>query len=136
MKSFVKIFICLGLLNICTGFQITDQFKYKLIIFEGSDWCPNCRRLEKTILSDSLFLNQLKSISVTVERIDFPQRNILSNETRRYNSSVAEKYAFDGNFPTLVLTRTDTLSFQRISYTNQSAEDILKQLKLKIDVLK
>jgi hypothetical protein len=118
------------------GFQHPDQCKYKLIIFEGSDWCPNCRRLEKNVLSDSLFLYKLKTISVKIEMIDFPQRKKLSKETRMYNGSMAEKYSFDGNYPTLVLTRTDTLSFQKITYTNQTVDEMLKLLQLKIDLMK
>lgn len=136
MKRKIKYLVLFALYLILTGLANPDESKYKLIIFEGSDWCPNCRRFEKNILNDSLFLNELKTISVSIEMIDFPQRKKLSPETRHYNSSTADKYAFDGNFPTIVVTRTDTLKYQKLNYTNQSAGDFLKQLKLKIENLK
>lgn len=136
MKRLIKYLFFLVFYLICAGFEDPDQSKYKLIIFEGSDWCPNCRRLEKNVLSDSLFLNELKTLSVRIELIDFPQSKKLSPETRQYNSSTADKFEFDGNFPTIVITRTDTLKYQRIMYTNQSAGDFLNQLKLKIENLK
>jgi thiol-disulfide isomerase/thioredoxin len=118
------------------GMQVAEPLAYRLLIFEGSDWCANCRRLEKNILSDSLFLKQLAALSVEIEKVDFPQRKKLSPAIRRYNDSLAGKYAFDGSFPTLILTRTDVFRFQKIAYNNQTAEEMVHLLKAKTEALK
>lgn len=136
MKLYIKYACCAILIILSFGFQKTNQSKYKLIIFEGSDWCTNCRRLEKNILNDTLFLKQLEKMSVNIERIDFPQRKKIAKSTQEYNNSIADKYAFNGDFPTIILTENETISFQKISYTNQTPEEILSQIKSKIEVLK
>ena len=115
---------------------ITKQqtyFQYKLLVFEGSDWCANCHRLEKNILSDSLFINQLGKNSIEVERIDFPQRKKLSKNIQSYNRAIAEKYEFDGVFPTLLLIKKNDDSFQKIAYQNQSVEEFLKLIQSKLE---
>ena len=136
MKLFIKYAYCAILTILSFGFQATDQSKYKLIVFEGSDWCPNCRRLEKNILSDTSFLKQLEKMSVNIERIDFPQRKKLTKSIQEYNNSVADKYAFDGSFPTIILALNETMSFQKINYSNQTTGEILSQIKSNIDILK
>lgn len=128
MRLILKIVFFTSIIAFSSGFDPADQVGFKLIVFEGSDWCPQCRRLEKEILNDSLFLTQLQTHSVFIERIDFPQRKKLSAATRNYNNSIAEKYAFDGGFPTLILTRTDSFRFHRISYSNQSKEKFLAEI--------
>jgi thiol-disulfide isomerase/thioredoxin len=136
MKLFIKYFIAIMFLVVCFGFKESNQSKYKLIVFEGSDWCANCRRLEKNVLSDTLFLKQLEKMSVIIERIDFPQRKKLDKTIQEYNNTIADRYAFDGGFPTIIFTGNEITGFQKISYTNQSAEEILTQIKSKIEVLK
>lgn len=128
MKSIYKIVVAAFLLTIGSGYNEADQFKYRLIVFEGSDWCAHCRRLEKEILNDSLFMSQMQTYSVFIERIDFPQRKKLSDTTRLYNNTIAEKYAFDGNFPTLILARTDSFSYRKINYINQPIAKFLAEI--------
>jgi hypothetical protein len=131
--------ISLYLFTAFTGsfaFHERPPAKYRLLVFEGSDWCANCRRLEKTILRDSTFLQGLETGSVELQRLDFPQRKKLSPETRKANETLAERYGFDGNFPCLVLSRTDTLLFRKIKFTNQPATDLLQEIRDQTAVLK
>ncbi|MCC6726924.1 MAG: hypothetical protein IT258_20650 [Saprospiraceae bacterium] len=102
--------------------------KFKLLVFEGSDWCTNCWRLEKNILSDSVFISRSAEMGIEVERIDFPQRKKLSDEVRIHNESVATQYNFDGSFPTLLLARVDTFLFQKIRYSNQGTDEFLQEI--------
>ena len=108
-----------------SGFEPKDQYSYSLIVFEGSDWCARCRRLEQAVLSDTIFLQQLERNSIGIEKIDFPQREKISAEAKLYNQTVAEKYAFDGSFPTLILTRTDTFIYRKIHYSYESTDKML-----------
>lgn len=128
MKLLIKIVFFTAIIVIGSGFDPADQIRFRLIVFEGSDWCPQCRRLEKEILNDSLFLTQLQSHSVFIERIDFPQRKKLSEPTRLYNTTIAEKYAFDGSFPTIILARTDSFRYRKIIYSNQSIANFMAEV--------
>jgi thiol-disulfide isomerase/thioredoxin len=104
-----------------------------LYIFTGSDWCANCKRLEKNVLSDSLFLATMASNKIKIERIDFPQRSKQNPETKKYNSNISEKVGFNGAFPTLVIATKDLSKFSTIYYSNEKSGlftlTILNELK-------
>lgn len=106
--------------------------EYKLIVFEGSDWCVNCIRFEKTILSDALFINYTNRNHIEIERIDFPQHKKLSKSQIEYNTSVAEKYAFEGLFPTIILAKTGVKRIIKIDYNNQNSEELISLIQIKI----
>ncbi|WP_420399921.1 thioredoxin fold domain-containing protein [Flagellimonas sp.] len=101
---------------------------YRLILFEGSDWCVNCIRLEKNVLSNTAFITYAEKHSIHIERIDFPQRKQLDEATQQYNAEMAEKYNFQGIFPTLILEKTDTKETQTLEYLDQSCSDFIAQL--------
>lgn len=137
MRSYINkksIVLILLIISSVSFFSITTRtdFKeeYRLIIFEGSDWCLNCRRLEKRIISDSVFINFLKSNKIVLERIDFPQRKKLSHQQVQYNEEIAKRYGFRGVFPTLVLSKSDTLKYKRIFYNKESDVDSMKEIVL------
>jgi len=112
------------------------MFNYKLIVFEGSDWCPNCISFEKNVLSNDVFSKFLENNQIEIEKIDFPQRKKLSKEQIKYNASVAEKYAFDGSYPTILLTSSATEKYLRLRYSNQTVEELINEIKLKMEKLK
>lgn len=72
--------------------------KDSLIIFTGSDWCLPCMRLEKIVLTDSLFINYTK-YSIAFIQADFPQLKKLSAEEVTRNEVLAERFNKDGVFP-------------------------------------
>lgn len=128
IKNLIRIFFLLIFLGTSQGFIERDTYSFRLLIFEGSDWCPNCRRLEKNILSDSLFQYKLESASIHIERFDFPQRKKLPQAMIQVNQKTAEDFSFDGQFPSLIISRADTLLFKKIQYTNQSADELAQQI--------
>ncbi len=103
-----------------------------LYIFVGSDWCADCKRLEKTVLSDSVFISTMKLNKIEVEIIDFPQRKKLSPDVVKHNQTIAELYGFQGIFPTVVLSRSKDI-FETLQYKNEAAiefsEIVLNKLK-------
>lgn len=136
MILFAKTFLTFLLISFSFAFQTTEKLNYKLIVFEGSDWCANCRRLEKTILSDSNFIHEMKISSIEIERIDFPQRKKLPESIQLYNKETADKYNFEGSFPTLVLLNSTNSVYQKISFSNQTVLEMLNQIKATTGQLK
>lgn len=125
MKLFISLFFVLS------GFIPTQKTenKYTLVVFEGSDWCSNCRKFEHSILQDSLVLNYLKKVNIELLKVDFPQRKKLSKEQQKLNQQYAEKYAFKGLFPTIILSRTDTLFYKEINSKNMTPSIFISQLE-------
>lgn len=109
--------------------------KATLLVFEGSDWCGNCRQLKKKVLSDTSFINQMKENQVVIELVDFPQRKKLAPDLVEKNASLAEKYQFDGVFPTLIIARQDTFSYAKIQYQNEQAATTADIILAKLDAL-
>ncbi len=108
------------------------DLNHKLVLFEGSDWCVNCIRLDKNILSDPYFDHFLKRNAIELERIDFPQRKKLDETTKNYNAEMAEKYSFKGIFPTIILVEAASNEFVPLEYHDQSLDDFIAQIKSNI----
>ena len=134
MTSFIKYFLFLILPFCCLSFNPSSN--YQLIVFEGSDWCAKCKRFEKNILSDSSFTQFLEANSITIEKIDFPQRKKLSKEVIEYNSTIADKYNFDGNYPTILLTKLSNSKYLKVNYINQSPSELSQQIQVSLEQLK
>ena len=121
-----------------SAFFIVAQEKptdYKLVVFEGSDWCNNCIRFEKKVLSNKSFIHFTDVKKIEIERIDFPQRKKLDKEIKDYNASIAEKYNFQGVFPTILLVEQGSETVLKINYANQDTEEFISLLKSKITSL-
>jgi thiol-disulfide isomerase/thioredoxin len=99
-----------------------------ILIFTGSDWCPNCRRLEKKILSDTAFINFTRN-RLLIEFADIPQHKKLDLVTIERNKALAEKYSFQGIYPTILILDQDGKIKGQIFYRNQSAKEFIEQLK-------
>lgn len=52
--------------------------KAVLLYFSGSDWCANCRRFEKNILEDTLFLTY-SAKKLVILQADFPEKSCCPN---------------------------------------------------------
>lgn len=113
---------------------ITDTSStLKIIVFEGSDWCVNCIQLEKNILSDAAFIEFSQKNEIKIERIDFPQRKKQDKEIERYNAEMAEKYNFDGTFPTVILIDETGDAFIKIpTQRHKSTDGFLSFIQEKI----
>lgn len=96
-----------------------------LLVFSGSDWCQQCIRFDKTVLSDSIF-QQEKFI---VLKADFPQRKKSDPELLKQNELLAEAYNPKGLFPHIVLLRSDKAVISVLNYYQQSASQFIKELK-------
>jgi len=86
--------------------------KNVLLEFSGSDWCPPCIRLKKTLLSDPVFLDYARKNLVLVD-IDFPQTKSLPPELVKQNNALQEAYGVDA-FPTLILINPQEKQLKRL----------------------
>lgn len=109
---------------------------YTLFIFTGSDWCMNCKRLEKKVLSDPAFTESMKNNGIEIRIVDFPQRKKLDPETLKYNQSIADKYHFEGVYPSFVLTKKEAKQYKQFYYRNQGGDEFsgfILETKAKLD---
>src|SRR5688572_18918118 len=106
----------------------TESNKPVLLIFAGSDWCANCIRFEKRILSANDFLSFAEK-SIVVLKADFPQRTSLSAALEEQNVSLAEKYNPDGVFPYLLLLTPGKSVLSSLSYRDQSPTEFIDEIQ-------
>lgn len=114
----------------------SEEDNLKLIIFQGSDWCSKCIKLEKTILSDSTFQKYLNQNNIDMELVDFPQRKKMDEIQKEKNKSIAEKYDFSGSFPTILLVNGEKNIVSSIVFNNQKVADFVVEIEQKLQSIK
>lgn len=91
--------------NISTAKEIASkENKPIVLVFQGSDWCAPCIKLDREIWSTTEFKNYAKEHFVML-KADFPKRgkNALPKEQQDRNNALAEKYNKNGYFPFVVV---------------------------------
>ncbi len=106
-----------------------NEHKNILMLFQGSDWCSVCMRLDKEILSKEEFLQKAKEQYVFL-KVDFPRRkaNALSKEQQEKNSQLAEEYNPNGYFPMVVILDDKGSVLGRTGYKKMSPQEYLNHL--------
>ena len=102
-----------------------------LLLFTGSDWCPNCLRLDRTILSTEVF-EDFAHDRLILLTADFPQRKRQASELKSQNEALAHKYNPSGLFPTIVLFSPNGKKYTHVDYTNESPEELIEILTNKM----
>lgn len=105
--------------------------KLVLIDFTGSDWCPPCKNLHKTVLTAPEFLAFAKDNLVLVD-IDFPNSKPQSAELKAANKELAKKFAVTGYPTVIVLDASGKELFKKVGYGGTPAKAYVADLaKLK-----
>lgn len=99
-----------------------------LLVFAGSDWCANCIRFEKKILSAKEFLS-FAGESIVILKADFPQRTPLSAPLQQQNASLAEQYNPNGVFPYLLLLTPAKSVLSSLQFSNQTPAEFIEEIK-------
>jgi protein disulfide-isomerase len=81
--------------------QAQSENKMILLDFTGSDWCPPCKALHKTVLTSDEFADFAKNNLVLVE-VDFPHSKPQSEELKKANQNLSERFAIEG-YPTVIV---------------------------------
>jgi len=82
----------------------SEENKKIILVFQGSDWCAPCIKLDHEIWSTSEFKEYAKDHYVML-KADFPRskKNALPKEQQIKNGKLAEKYNKNGYPPPLVV---------------------------------
>ncbi len=115
MKSKIALFIFLALGNMVFGQHWeTDFSKAKeiasidnkpiILVFQGSDWCAPCIKLDREIWNTDEFKSYAQEHFVML-KADFPKRkkNALDEKQQKQNNQLAEIYNKNGYFPYVVV---------------------------------
>ena len=92
-----------------------------MLDFTGSDWCGWCIKLNKEVFSKEEFADYAKKNLVLVE-VDFPRRKKLSEEQKKANEALQEKYKIEG-YPTLVVLNGDGKQVGKLGYSDAVVEN-------------
>ena len=110
--------------------QIASEKNQNIVlVFQGSDWCAPCIKLDKEIWSTEEF-NNLNKDHFVMLKADFPRKkaNKLSKELTNQNGMLAEKYNNKGYFPlVVVLDKTGNL-LGKMGYEKITPSNYFKRL--------
>ncbi|MBI1390150.1 MAG: thioredoxin fold domain-containing protein [bacterium] len=99
-----------------------------LIEFVGSDWCPPCKAMIRTVMSDEAFISAITRDFVLM-RADYPRDT--SNQTEAemdQNRELGKLYDIPG-YPSIVLTDASGAPYAKhVGYEGESPRDFLAML--------
>jgi thioredoxin-related protein len=107
----------------------TAENKTILLVFQGSDWCLPCKKLEKNIWNTDTFKKYAKEYYVML-KADFPRRqsNSLSQDQIKANASLAEKYNKRGIFPLVAILDNSGELLGETGYKKATPQEYIKHL--------
>jgi len=107
-----------------------NENKKIVLVFQGSDWCAPCIKLDKEIWHTKEFQNYAKDHFIMLQA-DFPKRkkNALSEQQQTHNNELAEKYNRNGYFPYVLVLDADGTVLGATGYKKISPSDYIKLLE-------
>ncbi len=100
-----------------------------ILVFQGSDWCAPCIKLDHEIWSTETFKKYAKDHYVML-KADFPRKkkNALSETQTKANALLAETYNKQGFFPFVVVLDSNGKVLGESSYKKTTPENYIKEL--------
>lgn len=100
-----------------------------ILVFQGSDWCAPCIKLDKEVWSTQEFQNYAKNHFVML-KADFPRKkkNTLPAEQEEQNKKLAETYNKNGFFPFVVVMNEKGKVLGETGYKKLSAPEYIELL--------
>lgn len=109
--------------------QASKENKLVMLDFTGSDWCGWCIKLNKEVFSTSEFADYAKKNLVLVE-VDFPRHKEQSDEQKKANQALQEKYKIEG-YPTVIVLNGAGKKLGELGYMDSPKKFIAELEKLK-----
>lgn len=106
------------------------EHKPIVLVFQGSDWCAPCIKLDKEIWSTEEFKSYSKDHFVML-KADFPRKkkNTLSPEIQKQNGELAERYNPNGFFPYVLVLDEKGLVKGSTGYQKTTPKEFIKLLE-------
>jgi thioredoxin-related protein len=100
-----------------------------LLVFQGSDWCGPCIKLDAQVFKTKEFQSLVKDKFVML-KADFPRKKVnkLSPELEAHNSKLAETYNNQGFFPLVVVLDKNGKVLGKLGYENLTPSEYYKKL--------
>ncbi len=107
----------------------TKEHKEILMLFQGSDWCSVCMRLDKEILGTQEFVDKASNNYILL-KVDFPRRkaNALPKDQQEKNNHLAEIYNQNGYFPLVVILDEEGDVIGKTGYKKMTPDDYVNYL--------
>jgi len=109
--------------------EATANNKKIILVFQGSDWCAPCIKLDREIWSNEEFKSYAKNNFVML-KADFPKKkkNALPKEQQEKNNALAEKYNKNGYFPFVVILDKSGNVLGETGYLKMSPADYITHI--------
>ncbi|MFX0557992.1 thioredoxin family protein [Maribacter sp. CXY002] len=107
----------------------TNENKPIILVFQGSDWCAPCIKLDREVWSTDFFKNYANEHFVMLQA-DFPRRksNALPEAQAKANAQLAGMYNKNGIFPFVVVLDKNGKVLGETSYKKMSAQAYVEEL--------
>lgn len=107
----------------------TTEDKRIILVFQGSDWCAPCIKLDREVWSTETFKDYAASHYVMVQA-DFPRKkkNALSEEQTMANAKLAEAFNKRGVFPFVVVLDSNGKVLGETSYKKTTPQTYIDEL--------
>ncbi len=101
-----------------------------ILVFQGSDWCAPCMKLEKEIWQSNEFKTFAKEHYV-LYKADFPRKkaNQLDSEQVKRNKALAEKYNSKGYFPFVAVIDKNGKVLGETGYKKMTPKEYINHLE-------
>lgn len=129
--SFIKVDAQVWQTDIHEAMEIASAKNQKIIlVFQGSDWCAPCMKLEKEIWSSEEFITYSKEHFVLL-KADFPRKkaNSLTKDQQKKNNDLAEKYNDQGFFPLVLVLNKNGEVLGKTGYKNVTPKEYIAILE-------
>ncbi len=103
--------------------------KHIVMVFQGSDWCAPCIKLDKEIWSTDAFKKYATEHFVMVQA-DFPRKkkNALSETQQQHNNELAERYNPNGIFPFVAILDSEGVLVGETGYKKITPEEYIAHI--------
>jgi thioredoxin-related protein len=107
----------------------TEQNKHIVLVFQGSDWCAPCIKLDREIWTSDVFIDYANEHYVML-KADFPRKkqNKLSEEQAEANAKLAETYNKRGFFPLVLVLDSKGSILGETGYKKTTPEAYIQEL--------
>lgn len=116
--------------NLDEAKEIAAQKNERIVmVFQGSDWCAPCIKLDREIWSSNEFVNYSKNHYVLV-KVNFPRKkkNRLSETQQKNNNKLMEQYDNRGYFPYVVVLDKNAKVIGSTGYKKTTPSEYIKLL--------